>query len=178
MALLSGCALCAAFCIPVGAKADLTAQAQFIYFARPPLVSADRPALKTAFCFLFFLEVVAVSAAADFVRSVRSVSLSARWSAPFPGEVARLARRCGAEFVGFRSSSRAFSRFVCVGWFPSESLAVGFAEAAVASFPLAWAPFAPFVVRPAGAWWVVSVPVIPPAPWWSGASEPLLVVRL
>lgn len=74
--------------------------------------------------------------------------------APIPGEVAELAVAAEAAFLGVRPSPRSFSGWVVVAWFASAPVADAFARLAASSFGL---PFCK--VRPAGGWFLVSVPV-------------------
>ena len=65
-------------------------------------------------------------------------------AAPFPGEVVRLARAAGASFVCCRPSSRSFSRWVCVAFFPYRAAAQGFAVPVAGLFPASEFSRAPF----------------------------------
>jgi hypothetical protein len=89
--------------------------------------------------------------------SVSSVSRPA----PFISWVVPCARAVGAPFVSLRPSSRSFSGWVLVAFFPSFVAADSFATRAVSLVPAS--PFpggVPFcAVRRCGSWWCVSVPV-------------------
>jgi hypothetical protein len=73
--------------------------------------------------------------------------------APLPAVMARLADNAGAAFIAVRPSGRSFSRWVCVVYFASATIAESFASACAEQFgfPFCW-------VRPLGSWWGVSVP--------------------
>lgn len=75
-------------------------------------------------------------------------------AAPVPGLIARLAYTAGAAFIAIRPSVRSFSRWVCVVYFPSATLAESFAGSCADRFGF---PFCQ--VRPLSVWWGVSVPV-------------------
>ncbi|MGB3560902.1 MAG: hypothetical protein WBA24_20370 [Geitlerinemataceae cyanobacterium] len=93
--------------------------------------------------------------------------------APQPGVVARLAYNAGAAFLAVRPSLRSFSRWVCVVYFASATVAESFACACASRFGF---PFCR--VRALGSWWGVSVPVC--IRQWScvAGSLPYLVVSL
>jgi hypothetical protein len=74
--------------------------------------------------------------------------------APVPGELAYLACSCDASFLLIRPSVRSFSGWVTVVFFGAESAALQFSLSTSEAFTL---PFC--VVRAAGIWWCVSVPV-------------------
>ncbi|MFL9456000.1 MULTISPECIES: hypothetical protein [Nostocales] len=96
------------------------------------------------------------------IPSVFGASVSFRAEASSPaceaavlGRVAELASRAEASFLCVRPSSRSFSSWVAVVYFGSESVAAEFS--AELSFRCGF-PFC--IVRPAGEWFLVSVPVV------------------
>ncbi|MGE5659719.1 MAG: hypothetical protein ACM37W_24260 [Actinomycetota bacterium] len=110
-----------------------------------------------------------VGVSVSWVAEASPVSVSA----PSPAEVAELAVELGGAFLLVRPSSRSFSRWVAVVFFGSESSASSFGGACVRRFEL------PLVLgRPAGAWWVVSVPVFVSSFRAGRGSLPCLVERL
>lgn len=89
-----------------------------------------------------------------------SVSSAFR-SAPPVSWVVPCARAVGAPFVSLRPSSRSFSGWVLVAFFPSFVAADSFAARAVSLVPgFPFVGSVPFcAVRRCGSWWCVSVPV-------------------
>lgn len=81
--------------------------------------------------------------------------------APFVSDVVPLARAAGASWLCLRPSSRSFSRWVVVAFFPSFAAASGFASPVAGLLPGAAfsGGVSSCVVRRCGSWWCASVPV-------------------
>ena len=135
--------------------------ASHFLFARLALCLRGRPRFERWCCFScvgFFVVSFLVSLPAF---ACPSASSPVPCPAPFVSWVVPCARAVGASFVSLRPSSRSFSRWVVVSFFPSRAAAGSFAGRVASLLPgSSFSCGASFVVvRRCGAWWCASVPV-------------------